>query len=58
MVANSNEVDYDKRYLTNLLHHYIQNPDDPEINYLLAMFYWDIGQTAACMSYCLRTVEK
>ena len=58
VVANSNEVDYDKRYLTNLLHHYIQNPDDPEINYLLAMFYWDIGQTAACMSYCLRTVER
>ena len=43
VVANPNEVDYDKRYLTNLLHHYIQNPDDPEINYLLAMFYWDIG---------------
>ena len=58
VVANPNEVDYDKRYLTNLLHHYIQNPDDPEINYLLAMFYWDIGQTAACMSYCLRTVER
>ena len=47
VAPNINENDYDVKYLTNLLHHYIQHPEDPEINYLLAMFYWDIGQTAS-----------
>jgi SAM-dependent methyltransferase len=48
----------DEAYLINLLNTYIQNPDDPEINYELALFYDGIGQTAAAMSYYLRTTER
>lgn len=44
--------------LKNLLYTYINNPDDPEANFALGMYYDSIGQTAAALSYYLRTAER
>jgi len=57
-LMDKTKQDYDSRYLNQLLITYINDPDDAEINYELAIFYDDIGQTAAAMSYYLRTVER
>lgn len=57
-LMDKTKQDYDSRYLNQLLITYIDNPDDAEINYELAIFYDEIGQTAAAMSYYLRTVER
>jgi len=57
-LMDKTKQDYDSRYLNQLLITYIDDPDDAEINYELAIFYDEIGQTAAAMSYYLRTVER
>jgi len=44
--------------LDTLLYSYIQTPDDAEINFSLARWYHDIGQTAAAVSYYLRCAER
>lgn len=44
--------------LDQLLVEYINNPEDVEINFLLARHYHDIGQTASAVSYYLRCAER
>ena len=44
--------------LTQLLHDFIFNPEDPENNLNLALYYDDIGQTASAISYYLRCAER
>lgn len=41
-----------------LLHSYIQNSNDPEINFLLARQYDKLGQSASAVSYYLRCAER
>jgi SAM-dependent methyltransferase len=49
---------FDEEFYMELLHEFIQNPDDSELNFNLALYYDKIGQTAAAMSYYLRTAER
>lgn len=37
---------------------YVNNPSDPENNFLLALAYDSIGQTAAAISFYIRTAER
>lgn len=41
-----------------LLNSYLQNSDDPEINFALARYYDSIGQSASAVSYYLRCAER
>lgn len=44
--------------LQDLLHWYLDNPNDPESNFHLALHYDHIGQTASAVSYYLRAAER
>lgn len=44
--------------LDNLLLQYIDSPTDPDINWKLALYYHDIGQTASAVSYYIRGAER
>jgi tetratricopeptide (TPR) repeat protein len=44
--------------LKPLLDSYIDNPDNPDINFSLGLYYDTIGQTAAAISYYLRSAER
>ena len=44
--------------LDQLLKEYINNPEDPKPNLLLALHYNKINQTAAAISFFLRTAER
>lgn len=44
--------------LTDLLNAYILEPEDAENNFALALYYNNIGQTAAAISYYIRTAER
>jgi len=44
--------------IKELLGKYIMNPENPENNYNLGVFYEDIGQTASALSYYLRAAER
>jgi hypothetical protein len=44
--------------LINLLEKFIHDPADAEINFLLALHYNSIGQTASAVSYYIRTAER
>jgi hypothetical protein len=44
--------------LQNLLHAYIQDPNNPEHNWNMALCYDHIGQTASAVSYYLRCAER
>jgi hypothetical protein len=44
--------------LDQLLKEYINNPEDPKSNLLLALHYNKINQTAAAISFFLRTAER
>jgi len=44
--------------LTDLLNAYIQSPNDPSINFMLGITYYSIGQTAAAVSFYIRTAER
>lgn len=41
-----------------LLNSYIQNSEDPEINFMLARWYHSAGQTASAVSFYLRCAER
>ena len=40
------------------LHQYIENSEDPTINFLLGQEYENLGQTGAAVSFYLRTAER
>ena len=44
--------------IQNLLNNFIIDPQNPENNYNLAIYYENIGQTASALSYYLRTAER
>lgn len=44
--------------IDSLLLDYIKNPDDPKVNFDLAIYYDSIGQTASALSYYLRSAER
>jgi len=44
--------------LKALLDHFIQYPEDAEINFYTGCYYHDIGQTASAVSYYLRAAER
>jgi hypothetical protein len=48
----------DTKKLTELIHIFIENPDDPVANFNLAIFYEQHGQLASAVSYYLRTAER
>jgi tetratricopeptide (TPR) repeat protein len=51
---------YDKfKYnIKDLLYIFLNNPNDPKINYTLGLNYEKIGQTASALSYYLRAAER
>ena len=44
--------------INDLLVSFIHNPNNSENNFLLALYYHNIGQTASALSYYLRTAER
>lgn len=48
----------DTKKLTELIHIFIDNPDDPVANFNLALYYEQNGQLASAVSYYLRTAER
>jgi len=44
--------------LESFLDNFIQNPENPSINFGLAVYYHSIGQTASAVSYYLRAAER
>lgn len=44
--------------INDLLLKYISNPEDSNINFLLGLYYENIGQTASAISYYLRSAER
>lgn len=44
--------------LKDLVKTYINDPNDPENNWNLAVYYHDIGQTASAVSFYIRTAER
>lgn len=48
----------DNNKLTELLLNYINEPENAEHNFQLALYYHDIGQTASALSYYLRCAER
>lgn len=49
---------YDTNNIDDLLINYTNDPENPETNFKLAIFYNNIGQTAAAVSYYLRAAER
>lgn len=45
-------------FLNDLINRYINDPENSDINYRLAQHYWSIGQTAAAVSFFIRTAER
>ena len=48
----------EKDILKALLNHYIEYPNNPEINFCMGYYYHTIGQTASAVSYYLRAAER
>lgn len=48
----------DNKRLTELIHIFVDNPDDPSANFNLGLFYEQNGQFASAVSYYLRTAER
>jgi hypothetical protein len=44
--------------LEELLHKFINDPENADNNFKLAIYYDSIGQTASAVSYYLRTAER
>lgn len=44
--------------LQSLINTYIMDPNNPENNFVLALYYDSLGQTASAVSYYLRTAER
>jgi SAM-dependent methyltransferase len=51
-------VDNEQSDLSELLNNYIYNPENPENNFTLGLYYDEIGQTASALSYYLRCAER
>lgn len=51
-------MQYNEQDLIDLLHPYIQDPDNPEHSWNIALYYHTIGQTASAVSYYIRTAER
>ena len=51
-------VIYSEQDLLDLLHPYIQEPNEPEHNWRLALYYHSIGQTASAISFYIRCAER
>jgi len=49
---------YNKQDLQDLLHLYIEDPNNAEHNWNLALFYHGLGQTASAISYYIRSAER
>lgn len=49
---------YKKQDLLDLLEFYIQDPDNSEHNWNLAVYYHSIGQTASAISFYIRAAER
>lgn len=49
---------FDLDEFDSLLQPYIQNPDDPELNWQLALWYHNNKQYAPAVGYYIRTVER
>lgn len=48
----------EKKDIIKFLNEFIADPQNPEKNYNLAIYYEEIGQTASALSYYLRTAER
>lgn len=48
----------EKNILDTLLYHFIQHPENPEVNFYMGFYYHSIGQTASAISYYLRAAER
>ena len=48
-------IDYN---LQNLLNNFIENPESPENNFYLGIYYDNVGQFASAVSYYLRAAER
>ncbi len=44
--------------IDNLINNFIVDPNNPENNFILALYYDSLGQTASAVSYYLRTAER
>ena len=44
--------------LEDLLYQYLDDPNDPENNFQMALYYDNLGQTASAVSYYLRAAER
>jgi SAM-dependent methyltransferase len=44
--------------IDEILTNFVNKPNDPENNFLLALYYDNLGQTASAVSYYLRTAER
>lgn len=44
--------------LQKLLNYFVANPEEANINFKLANYYYSIGQTASAVSYYIRTSER
>ena len=42
----------------NLLIDYINDSENSDLNFSLALYYYSIGQTASAVSFIIRTVER
>jgi SAM-dependent methyltransferase len=51
-------VDNSQYDLSQLLHNYVNDPENPEHNFALGIYYDGIGQTASALSYYLRCAER
>jgi len=49
---------YNKSELLDLLHPYIQDPNNAERNWDLALYYHNLGQTATAVSFYIRCAER
>jgi FkbM family methyltransferase len=49
---------YKENDLLDLLYPYIEDPNDPERNWALAVYYHGIGQTASAVSFYIRCAER
>ena len=51
-------LDQEITTIDTMLKTFVENPNDPENNFALALYYDEIGQTASAVSYYLRTAER
>ena len=52
------QVEEDVSTISFMLKTFIKNPNEPENNFKLAIYYEELGQTASAVSYYIRTAER